>query len=282
MLASHTAPPRPGSFEGGDALAEADTLRTVHHVLHGGSAMKVWHREGDKARVTLSLSAADEARLVRSARRAPFFGWTCADVAARAPPPGAAQIAAGWKSTSWEFFVGSSGDADVGAGIGAPVSASGVAPEGGAAPQQPLPAAQGVRITLAVPGYITRDALRAAVEGGGAKYDPLYLWTQAARDAAWATVGHQERRNLSNRFGEQMRVRAPRGALQPRLVCAYPRLLQAYYGMEVAGSDATKQKELIKAATLHAGPRKEVYNEVAAHVTHKLATQRAMDTQAVQ
>ena len=65
VLATHHAPPRPATLEGGDPTFEADALRTVHHVLHGASGLKVWRRAGEVDYLALGLSAVEEAQLVR-------------------------------------------------------------------------------------------------------------------------------------------------------------------------------------------------------------------------
>ena len=67
VLAAYTAPPRPTTVEGADALGDADALRTVHHVLHASSNVKLWQRPGESMRMTLDASAAAEAQLVRDA-----------------------------------------------------------------------------------------------------------------------------------------------------------------------------------------------------------------------
>jgi hypothetical protein len=66
VLAAYTAPPRPATVEGADVLGEADALRTVHHVLHASSNIKMWQRAGQRHRMTLNASPAEEAQLVRA------------------------------------------------------------------------------------------------------------------------------------------------------------------------------------------------------------------------
>lgn len=99
---------------------------------------------------------------------------------------------------------GAAAEADGGAAGG------GAAPPGGGAPP-PAPAdAQRVRVPQKVPGFVSREGLRTAVEEGGAQYSPLYLWTAEAREAEWSNFDKSKRRNLSNRFNEHIRVRAAR------------------------------------------------------------------------
>ena len=107
-----------------------------------------------------------------------------------------------------------SGAAGAAAEANGGAAGSGTAPPGGAAPP-PAPAdARRVRVPTPVPGFVSREGLRTAVEEGGMHYSPLYLWTAEARDAVWGTLDQSERRNLSNRFNEHIRVRAARAALR--------------------------------------------------------------------
>ena len=77
VLAAYIAPPRPTLVEGADALGDVDALRTVHHVLHSSSSIKLWQRPGESTRVTLDASAAAEAQLVRAARSRRVFSCGC-------------------------------------------------------------------------------------------------------------------------------------------------------------------------------------------------------------
>ena len=210
VLAAYTAPPRPTTVEGADALGDADALRTVHHVLHASSNVKLWQRPGESLRMTLDASAAAEAQLVRATRLRHLF--SAAVEYQRVAHACRAQIAAGWTSMPWELYMPPSGAAGA-----APEAVGGAAGGGsthadGAAPPKASADADRVRVLTSVPGFVSRDGLCAAVERGGATYDPLYLWTAEARDAAWRGLPAEERRKLSNRYGEQMRVRAPRAA----------------------------------------------------------------------
>lgn len=85
VLAAYTAPPRPTLVEGADALGDVDALRTVHHVLHSSSSIKLWQRPGESTRVTLDASAAAEAQLVRAARSRRVFSCGCSTDASRTP-----------------------------------------------------------------------------------------------------------------------------------------------------------------------------------------------------
>ena len=111
----------------------------------------------------------------------------------------------------WELYMPPSGAAGAGAEADGGAAGGGGVHAAAAAPPQASADAERVRVLTSVPGFVSRDGLCAAVERGGATYDPLYLWSAEARDAAWRGLPAEERRKLSNRFGEQMRVRAPRG-----------------------------------------------------------------------
>ncbi len=68
VLATYVAPPAPIYMAGVNALHEANTLRTVHHVIHPSSGFKVWVKDGDEeGRVTFD-NAEEEGILVRRTR----------------------------------------------------------------------------------------------------------------------------------------------------------------------------------------------------------------------
>jgi hypothetical protein len=87
VLAAYTAPPRPTMVEGANALGDADALRTVHHVLHASSNIKLWQRPGESMRITLDASAAAEAQLVRALRSRRAFSCSGAVPTRRARLP---------------------------------------------------------------------------------------------------------------------------------------------------------------------------------------------------
>jgi hypothetical protein len=173
-----------------------------------------------------------------------------------------------------------SGAAGAGADEDGGVSSGGAARAAGAAQPQAPADAERVRVPKSVPGFVSREGLCAAVERGGPAYDPLYLWTAEARDAAWRGLPSEERRKLSNRFGEQMRVRGPRAAAAAPQSCravhsrATHAVAQAYYAIEIVGCAAQKQKELLKATKDAVGSR-AVFEDVVEHVKQKLAAQAA-------
>lgn len=144
-----------------------------------------------------------------------------------------------------------------------------------------------------MPGFTTRERLRHVVEVGSADCAPLFQWLPERRGAAWSHRDKDERKRLSNRFGEMIRVRptcaaAPqrcsaaaraRGAarrsavhlIDAPLICRAPS--QAYYGLEIAGAapETTKLRDLIKAATDHLPDGDDCFACVRTRVLEKLA-----------
>ena len=167
-----------------------------------------------------------------------------------------------------------SSGAGTGADVGGGAAGGAAAAAAGAAQPQAPADAERVKVLTSVPGFVSRDGLCAAVERGGATYDPLYLWTAEARDAAWRGLPAEERRKLSNRFGEQMRVRGARAAAAAPQSGATHAVAQAYYAIEIVGCAAQKQKELLKATKDAVGSR-AVFEDVVEHVKQKLVAQAA-------